>query len=71
MMELFQYGFMRRALAAGMIVGVLCPLIGIFLVLRRMSLIGDSLSHVALVLHRHCRAYARLRRAFSVAAALD
>ncbi|MGI6697529.1 MAG: metal ABC transporter permease [Clostridia bacterium] len=48
MMELFQYGFMRRALAAGMIVGVLCPLIGIFLVLRRMSLIGDSLSHVAL-----------------------
>jgi len=33
---------------AGAIVGILCPLIGIFLVLRRMSLIGDSLSHVAL-----------------------
>lgn len=48
MMELFQFGFMRRAIAAGMIVGALCPLIGIFLVLRRMSLIGDSLSHVAL-----------------------
>lgn len=48
MFEILQYGFMQRALAAGMIVGVLCPLIGIFIVLRRMSLIGDSLSHVAL-----------------------
>ncbi|KXG76136.1 metal ABC transporter permease [Thermotalea metallivorans] len=48
MLEILQYGFMQRALLAGMIVGILCPLIGIFLVLRRMSLIGDSLSHVAL-----------------------
>jgi len=48
MFEILQYGFMQRALLAGIIVGVLCPLIGIFVVLRRMSLIGDSLSHVAL-----------------------
>ena len=48
MVELLQYGFMQRALMAGIIVGALCPLIGIFLVLRRMSLVGDSLSHVAL-----------------------
>ncbi|MBA1334561.1 MAG: Zinc ABC transporter, permease protein ZnuB [Firmicutes bacterium] len=48
MLELLQYGFMQRALMAGIIIGILCPLIGIFLVLRRMSLIGDSLSHVAL-----------------------
>ncbi len=48
MLEIFQYGFMQRALLAGMIVGILCPLIGIYIVLRRMSLIGDSLSHVAL-----------------------
>jgi zinc transport system permease protein len=48
MLELLQYSFMQRALMAGAIVGILCPLIGIFLVLRRMSLIGDSLSHVAL-----------------------
>lgn len=48
MIEILQYGFMQRALIAGLIVGLLCPLIGIFLVLRRMSLIGDSLSHVAL-----------------------
>lgn len=48
MFELLQFGFMQRALVAGIIVGLLCPLVGIFLVLRRMSLIGDSLSHVAL-----------------------
>lgn len=48
MLEILQYGFMQRALLAGSIVGILCPLIGIFIVLRRMSLIGDSLSHVAL-----------------------
>jgi len=48
MLEILQYGFMQRALLAGVIIGVLCPSIGIFIVLRRMSLIGDSLSHVAL-----------------------
>jgi zinc transport system permease protein len=48
MLEILQYGFMQRALLSGIIIGILCPLIGIFLVLRRMSLIGDSLSHVAL-----------------------
>ncbi|WIF95991.1 metal ABC transporter permease [Caminicella sporogenes] len=47
-MEILQYGFMQRALLAGVVVGILCPLIGIFIVLRRMSLIGDSLSHIAL-----------------------
>ena len=29
---------------AGVIIGILCPMIGIFLVLRRMSMIGNSLS---------------------------
>lgn len=48
MLELLQYGFIQRALFAGVIIGILCPLVGIFIVLRRMSLIGDSLSHVAL-----------------------
>ncbi|KPU27155.1 metal ABC transporter permease [Caloranaerobacter sp. TR13] len=48
MIDLLRYSFMQRALAAGMIIGIICPLIGIFVVLRRMSLIGDSLSHVAL-----------------------
>jgi zinc transport system permease protein len=47
-LEMLQYSFMQRAILAGIIIGVICPLIGIFLVLRRMSMIGDSLSHVAL-----------------------
>jgi zinc transport system permease protein len=46
--EILTYSFMQRALLAGVIIGFLCPLMGIFIVLRRMSLIGDGLSHVAL-----------------------
>lgn len=39
---------MQRAFIAGVLVGVACPALGVFLVLRRLSLIADSLSHVAL-----------------------
>ncbi len=38
---------MQRALAAGLIVGAFAPLIGTFLVQKRMSLIGDGIGHVA------------------------
>ncbi|OGG11561.1 metal ABC transporter permease [Candidatus Gottesmanbacteria bacterium RBG_13_45_10] len=48
MLELFTYGFIIRGLEAGIIVGIIAPLIGIFLVLRRYSLIADTLSHVSL-----------------------
>lgn len=48
MLEILRYGFMQRAFLAGTVVAVICPAIGIFLVLRRMSMIGDTLSHVAL-----------------------
>jgi zinc transport system permease protein len=47
-MEIFQYDFMRLAFAAGIAVAVLCPLIGSFLVLKRYSLLADTLAHVAL-----------------------
>lgn len=47
-MEIFQYDFMTRALIASSVVGLICPLMGIFIVLKRLSLIGDSLSHIAL-----------------------
>lgn len=47
-MEILQYGFMQRALAAGILVALVCPLIGLFLVLRRLSLIGDTLAHFTL-----------------------
>lgn len=38
---------MQRALLAGLLVAATCPVIGIFLVLRRLSLIGDGLGHIA------------------------
>lgn len=44
--ELFSYGFIQRALLAGVLIGVLCAVLGVFLVLRRLSLIGDGLAHV-------------------------
>lgn len=47
-MEIFQYDFMVRALIASSIVGLICPLMGMFIVFKKLSLIGDSLSHIAL-----------------------
>jgi zinc transport system permease protein len=43
----FEREYMQLALAAGLVVGVSAPLIGAFLVQKRMSLIGDGLGHVA------------------------
>jgi zinc transport system permease protein len=43
----FELPFMQRALVAGLVVGVFAPMIGAFLVQRRMSLIGDGIGHVA------------------------
>ena len=48
MFEMLSYGFMQRALAAGLMIGIIAPIIGVFIVLRRLSLIADTLSHVAL-----------------------
>ena len=45
--EIFQFGFIQRALISGIAVAVSSSTIGIFLVLRRQSLYGDALSHVA------------------------
>jgi len=46
--EFLQFGFMQRAFAAGAVTAIICPLIGVFLVPRRLSLIADTLAHVAL-----------------------
>lgn len=48
MPSILDYDFMVRALIGGALLGVLSPALGTFLVLRRLSLIADSLSHVAL-----------------------
>lgn len=44
--DLFSHGFIQRALVAGSFIAVLCSTLGVFLVLRRLSLIGDGLAHV-------------------------
>lgn len=45
LLEPFQYGFFTRGLLAAVLVGALCGLIGVYVVLRRMSYIGHGLSH--------------------------
>lgn len=46
-LEILQYGFMQRALISGVLIAAICSAIGVFLVLRRLSLLGDGLAHVA------------------------
>ena len=46
--NIFTYSFIIRGLEAGIIVALIAPIIGIFLVLRRYSLIADTLAHVSL-----------------------
>ncbi|GAA2706904.1 metal ABC transporter permease [Micromonospora olivasterospora] len=47
-MELFQYPYMQRALIAALVIGLAAPALGIYLVQRRLALIGDGVGHVAL-----------------------
>lgn len=49
MFEIFQYDFMVRAFIAGIIIAVIAPLIGTFLVVRRLSLMASTLAHVSLL----------------------
>ena len=48
LIEVFQYDYAQRALLASAMVGVMCGVLGCFIVLRNMSLIGDALSHAIL-----------------------
>ncbi|HBQ06641.1 MAG TPA: zinc ABC transporter permease, partial [Halomonas sp.] len=41
----FDYGFMRRAVVGGLALSLAAPPLGVFLVLRGMSLIGDAMAH--------------------------
>ncbi|GGJ62939.1 zinc transport system permease protein [Anoxybacillus voinovskiensis] len=45
---MFQYEFLRNAFFAGVLIGLVAPLLGVFIVVRRLSLIADALSHVTL-----------------------
>lgn len=48
MFDIFQHDFITRGFVAGVIIAIVAPVIGIFLVLKRYSLIADTLSHVSL-----------------------
>ena len=49
MIETFlRFDFLQYALYTGMMIGLLAPILGVFLVVRRMSLIADALSHITL-----------------------
>lgn len=45
---MFSYDFMQNALFISICIAILCPCIGIFIVLKRYSMIGDTLAHSSL-----------------------
>lgn len=48
LLDMFQYAFMQRAFLAGVVLGLAIPLVGVVVVLKRLSMIGDALSHASL-----------------------
>lgn len=46
--DFFQYDFLRYTFMTGVLIGIIAPLLGAFIVVRRLSLIADALSHVTL-----------------------
>ena len=47
-MSVLEFDFMQRALVAACLVGLAAPAVGVFLVQRRLALMGDGIGHVAL-----------------------
>jgi zinc transport system permease protein len=45
---IFQYEFIQNAFIAGILIGIIAPLLGVFIVVRRLALIADALSHITL-----------------------
>ncbi|MGS2776018.1 metal ABC transporter permease [Robertmurraya sp. GLU-23] len=45
---IFKYEFLQNAFLTGAIIGIIAPLLGVYIVVRRLSLIADALSHVTL-----------------------
>ncbi|MEU6861467.1 metal ABC transporter permease [Glycomyces sp. NPDC046736] len=48
LIDYFQFEFMQRALISALVVGLCAPAVGVFLVQKRLALIGDGLGHIAL-----------------------
>ncbi|MBI3968284.1 MAG: metal ABC transporter permease [Chloroflexi bacterium] len=47
LVDLVQQSYFQRAIVAAVLVGLVCPVLGLHLVLRRLSLIGDGLGHLS------------------------
>lgn len=47
-MAIFEYAFMQRAFLVGILLAVIVPCVGVVIVLKRLSMIGDALSHISL-----------------------
>ena len=45
---MFEYVFMQRGILVGILLGAIIPLVGVTVVLKRLSMIGDALSHTSL-----------------------
>jgi manganese/iron transport system permease protein len=45
LLEPWNYQFMRNAIAIGILVGILCPIVGSYLIVQRMALLGDVIAH--------------------------
>ena len=46
---LTQYSFLQKALLTSVMVGIICGVIGCFIILRGMALMGDAISHAVLL----------------------
>ncbi|MBY7144172.1 metal ABC transporter permease [Virgibacillus sp. NKC19-3] len=46
--DIMQYGFMQKALFTSVMVGIICGIVGCFIVLRGLALMGDAISHAVL-----------------------
>ena len=45
---IMHYGFLQKALVTSVMVGIICGVIGCFIILRGMALMGDAISHAVL-----------------------
>ncbi len=48
LLEPLTYAFMQRGMAAAIMVGIVCALVGAYIVLRGMAFFGDALAHAIL-----------------------
>lgn len=47
-MDILQFTFLERGILAGIVIGFVCPLVGAFLLIRRITIVSEALSHITL-----------------------